>query len=143
MFHIAIQLTIMVIFLLIKSQGEKKMDNNNFNNENSNNGYFNNFNNNNSNNDNYNSDPYNPYNNTQLEEPVSFKEWMITILIMLIPVVNIVMFFVWAFGGSAKKSKSNFFKAMLIYLAIAIIIEIIAVIAMGTAAFSYGYNSLL
>ena len=34
-----------------------------------------------------------------LEEPVSFGEWMITLLIMMIPCVNIVMMFVWALIG--------------------------------------------
>lgn len=51
---------------------------------------------------------------------VSTKEWFITLLIMLIPIVNIVMLFVYAFGGSSNPSKANFFKANLILAAIAI-----------------------
>lgn len=53
-----------------------------------------------------------------LEEPVTMGEWLITMLLMLIPCVNIVLMFVWAFSKSEKKSKSNFFKAYLIWFAI-------------------------
>jgi len=47
------------------------------------------------------------------EEVVSYKEWLLTLLILMIPLVNIVMMFVWAFGDGSKKSKSNYFKAAL------------------------------
>lgn len=55
-------------------------------------------------------------------EPVSMKDWLVTLLIMLIPLVNIVMPFVWAFGGGTNPSKANFFKAQLILAAIGIVI---------------------
>lgn len=55
-------------------------------------------------------------------EPVSMKEWLITLLIMCIPIVNLVMPFVWAFGGGSNPSKSNFFKAQLIVMAISIVV---------------------
>ena len=47
-------------------------------------------------------------------EVVSMKEWIITFLILMIPFANIVMPFVWAFGGNTNPSKANYFKAMLI-----------------------------
>lgn len=56
----------------------------------------------------------------ELEEPMSIREWMFTYLIMLIPCVNIIMMFVWAFSGSEKTSKSNYFKASLIWYGIII-----------------------
>ena len=52
---------------------------------------------------------------SNLEEPMTLGEWLITMLIMLIPCVNIIMAFVWAFSSKEKKSKSNYFKAWLIY----------------------------
>lgn len=58
----------------------------------------------------------------QHPEPVSMKDWMVTLLIMLIPLVNIVMPFVWAFGGGTNPSKANFFKAQLLLVAIGIVI---------------------
>lgn len=71
-----------------------------------------------------------------MEEPVSVGEWLISMLLMCIPCVNIVLMFVWAFGSSAKKSKSNYFKASLICAGIGIVIWIIMVIMMyaGVAA---------
>ncbi len=47
-------------------------------------------------------------------EPVSVGEWLITFLIMVIPIVGIIMLFVWAFGSGAKASKKNFAQAQLI-----------------------------
>ena len=54
--------------------------------------------------------------------PVSLKEWLITLLIMCIPIVNIVMIFVWAFGKNVNPSKSNYFKANLIFVAIELVV---------------------
>ena len=67
----------------------------------------------------------------ELEEPMTMGEWMITLLIMLIPCANIIMAFVWAFSSTEKKSKSNFFKAYLIFMAIVIVLSILAVIVVG------------
>ena len=69
-----------------------------------------------------------------LEAPVSFGEWMITLLIMMIPCVNIVMMFVWAFGN-IKKSKSNYFKASLVWALISIVIMILFMV-IGGATFA-------
>lgn len=74
------------------------------------------------------------------EEPVSVKEWVITLLIMVIPIVNLVMIFVWAFGGKQKKSKSNYFKAALIMSGIAIAFSIvlsIIIVVLFSAGSSY------
>ena len=69
--------------------------------------------------------------NTDLEEPVSFGDWMLSTLLMSIPCVNIIMMFVWAFGSSTKKSKSNYFKASLICSAIGIGLWFIMMILMS------------
>lgn len=71
-----------------------------------------------------------------VEKVVSFKEWVITLLILCIPLVNIVMVFVWAFGEGAKKSKSNYFKATLLFAAIAIVLGIISAIIFMDAGIS-------
>jgi succinate dehydrogenase/fumarate reductase cytochrome b subunit len=56
---------------------------------------------------------------------VTLKDWMITTLILLIPIVNIVMMFVWAFSSSTNPSKANYFKASLIWAAIILVIYLI------------------
>ncbi|MCM1119944.1 MAG: hypothetical protein NC543_11380 [bacterium] len=50
-----------------------------------------------------------------MEEPMSVKEWLIVDLLMMIPCVNLILVFVWAFSSGEKKSKSNYFKANLIF----------------------------
>ncbi|MDE5747134.1 MAG: hypothetical protein K2I21_06105 [Acetatifactor sp.] len=60
---------------------------------------------------------YQTYQNSgELEEPMSLKEWLITDLLLMIPCVNFILMFVWAFSSGEKKSKSNFFKAQLIFM---------------------------
>lgn len=63
---------------------------------------------------------YQPYPNErmELEEPVRISEWVLSLVLMMIPCVNIIMMFVWAFSNTEKKSKSNFFKAYLIFFGI-------------------------
>ena len=69
----------------------------------------------------------------ELEEPVSLGEWMISMLLMCIPCVNIVLMFIWAFSSTEKKSKSNYFKAALIFAAIVLVLYIILIAIFGVA----------
>ncbi len=59
-----------------------------------------------------------PNGQMELEEPVKISEWVLAMVLMMIPCVNIIMMFVWAFSSTEKKSKSNFFKAYLIFFGI-------------------------
>lgn len=43
------------------------------------------------------------------------SEWMWTILILSIPLIGLVMLFVWAFGGEENENKANFAKAYLLW----------------------------
>lgn len=66
---------------------------------------------------------------------VSVKEWLITNLIMMIPLVNIVMMLVWAFGSNTNPNKANYFKAALILFAIVMAIYLVlAVVIFGSVA---------
>jgi len=64
---------------------------------------------------------------------VSVGDWLITILITAIPLVNIIMLFVWAFGGGVNPSKANWAKASLLWIAIAIVMAIIVIAVFGAA----------
>lgn len=75
----------------------------------------------------------------QIDQPqapvVSIKEWLITNLIMMIPLVNIVMMLVWAFGSNTNPNKANYFKAALILFAIVMVIYLVlAVVFFGSVA---------
>lgn len=54
-------------------------------------------------------------------EPMTMGEWLVTILITCIPLIGIIMLFVWAFGSGVKPSKSNWAKANLIWMAISFV----------------------
>ena len=55
----------------------------------------------------------------------SVGQWMLTLFLTFIPLVGIIMLFVWAFGSSAHPEKSNWAKAMLIWAAIFIGLSIL------------------
>ena len=66
---------------------------------------------------------------------VSVKEWLITNLILMIPMVNLVMIFVWAFSSNTNPNKANYFKAALILFAIVMAIYLVlAVVFLGSIA---------
>jgi hypothetical protein len=60
---------------------------------------------------------------------VSIGEWLVTMLISAIPLVNVVMLFVWAFGSNTKISKANWAKATLIFLVIAFVFYLVVIVA--------------
>jgi uncharacterized membrane protein YvbJ len=66
--------------------------------------------------------------NTGSEKPISFGNWMGTLLLPFIPVVGIfiyiVMMFVWAFGNDTPASKKNWARASLIVTAVSIVLLI-------------------
>ena len=69
---------------------------------------------------------------------MSVKEWLITSIILMIPVVNIIMFFVWAFGGGANPNKANWAKATILLFAIIIGLYVVfGVILFGVFASTF------
>jgi len=67
---------------------------------------------------------------------VSTSEWVLTYLIAAIPVVGLVMLFVWAFGSETNLNKANWAKAGLIWAAIIIGIYITIAMIFGAALLS-------
>lgn len=71
---------------------------------------------------------------TELERPLTVNDWFITILVLALPVVNIVMYFYWAFAEGVNVNKRNFCRASLIWAAIGIMIGILATMFLGSLA---------
>ncbi|MDA3879828.1 MAG: hypothetical protein PF436_05510 [Prolixibacteraceae bacterium] len=67
---------------------------------------------------------------------IKTSDWVITLLLLAIPLVNIIMLFVWAFGSGANPNKANFAKAALIWVLIGIVIYAIVALIFGAALFS-------
>ena len=50
-----------------------------------------------------------------MEKQMSVGDWIVTYLLMCIPIVGIIMLFVWAFGGDTQPSKKTWAQATLIW----------------------------
>ena len=59
--------------------------------------------------------------------PLSVGGWLITMIILMIPLVNIVMLLVWAFGNG-NECRSNWAKANLIFIVILIVLMVVLTI---------------
>lgn len=76
----------------------------------------------------YNQQPQQPsgyYPQKKQWPPMTLGNWIVTYLLMLIPIANIVLMFVWAFGSNVNPSKKTYFQASLIMAAIGIILSIL------------------
>lgn len=56
--------------------------------------------------------------------PITTGSWLVTIILSTIPVVNLFVLFYWAFSKSTDPNKSNWSRAMLIWILISIILFI-------------------
>ena len=65
--------------------------------------------------------------------PMTVGDWMLTLLVLAIPVVNLVMYLVWAFSDTGNVNRQNFCKAsiywFLIILGIYLVFMLFALIA--------------
>jgi len=69
-------------------------------------------------------------------EVMSVKDWLITLLIMIIPCVNIIMLFVWAFSNNGNENRKSWARAYLIFLAVGIVLYILLMLVAGAAIFA-------
>ncbi|HLO91080.1 MAG: hypothetical protein ACM3ME_03700 [Chloroflexota bacterium] len=67
------------------------------------------------------------------KDTISVGEWLVTIIVTGIPLIGIIMLFVWSFSSGTHPVKSNWAKAMLIVIAISIILSILIIVIFGAA----------
>ena len=77
---------------------------------------------------------YNNYNDAN-EEIMSVGSWLITLIILAIPCVNIIMYFIWAFGNG-NENRKNFCRAGLIMMAVGIVLTILLYSVIGISIVS-------
>jgi len=65
-------------------------------------------------------------NSVSTDQTVSLGDWILTMILSGIPLVGLIMLFVWAFGGGAKASKQNYARAVLILAIIGIILGVLS-----------------
>jgi hypothetical protein len=56
---------------------------------------------------------------------VTVGDWFVTTLITAIPLVGLIMLFIWAFGADTNPNKANWAKAALIWHAVALVLMIL------------------
>lgn len=66
------------------------------------------------------------------QKPMSVKDWVITLLILAIPLVGFIMLFVYAFGSNENQNRQNWAKAQLIVMAIFLGIALLVMILFGS-----------
>ena len=62
-------------------------------------------------------------------------DWLLTYLIMIVPIVNIVMIFIWAFSSNTNVHRSTWAKASLIVLAILFTLYILVFVIISGNSF--------
>lgn len=77
---------------------------------------------------------------TDMEPVLGVGQWLIITLVMSIPVVNIIMLFVWGFGNGSR-TRANYCKASLIWWIIGMILIAILSAAVGSLAMMGGLPS--
>jgi len=60
---------------------------------------------------------------------IGLGEWIMAIIITVIPILNLIMLFYWSFSKSTNPTKANWAKANLVVYAVVILLTIIAGIA--------------
>ncbi|MBQ9984550.1 MAG: hypothetical protein IJP29_08165 [Lachnospiraceae bacterium] len=58
-----------------------------------------------------------------MNNEMTLGKWLIVLLILMIPCVNIIMLFVWAFGSNDYPSRKTFAQAYLIYTLIVFVLS--------------------
>lgn len=70
------------------------------------------------------------------DSTVSLGDWIITLIVLWIPIVGLIMMFVWGFSSGTNQNKQNFCRAALILSAILLVLYIIFFAVFGAALFS-------
>lgn len=63
--------------------------------------------------------------NNRNQSVVTVGDWILTLILMCIPIVNFILLLVWALSSSTPASKSNWAKATLLFMIIGFVLTII------------------
>ncbi len=81
-----------------------------------------------------------PYQNNRLQTDIvpaiSTGGWLGTLLLLMIPLVNLILLIVWAASGTENPNRRNFARAYLVFMVIGIALAIVISIGFGAGAAS-------
>lgn len=72
--------------------------------------------------------------------PVSLGDWILTLIVLAIPIVGIVMLFVWGFSSGTNPSKQNYCRAALILAAVFLVLWVLFAATFGAALFHAAHS---
>lgn len=72
---------------------------------------------------------------------MTIGNWLVTYLVTSIPLIGIIMLFVWAFGDGTNSTKQTWAKATLIWIAISLVLVIGFYVMLFGALFATGSMS--
>ncbi|MCR5144165.1 MAG: hypothetical protein K6B67_02510 [Lachnospiraceae bacterium] len=84
------------------------------------------------------------YNNYGQNRPkMTTKDWIVTILLLMVPIVNIVFLILWIIDSDkTKPNRRNFSIAYIITYVIAIVLVVVVVVVAAVAGVGAGYSAL-
>jgi len=62
---------------------------------------------------------------------LSTIEWFGTLIVLIVPIVGLVVYLVWAFGSGGNLNRRNYCRAALILTAISLVLGIISSVVIG------------
>jgi len=62
---------------------------------------------------------------------MSVLEWFGTLIVLIVPILGIVLYFIWAFGSGGNSNRRNYCRAALIMMAISLVLGILFSVALG------------
>lgn len=74
------------------------------------------------------------------EKPMSMGDWLITLVVSMIPCVGIVFYFVWAFSQTGNVNRRNFCRAQLIIMAASFVISLVFVVIFAIAGVTLAFG---
>ena len=69
---------------------------------------------------------------------MTVADWMITLLVLWLPVINVIMYIVWALDTAGNPNRRNFCRASLLWFAIMMILSILVVVVMAMLGLVFG-----
>ena len=69
---------------------------------------------------------------------MSVSDWLVTLLLMLIPLVNLILLIVWAVSDSGNRNRANWAKAYLLVLLVSIVLSALIFVAVFSFISSSG-----